>query len=178
MENVPYVALLRGINVSGQKIIQMAELRQRLTAAGYVNVQTYIQSGNVYFEAPPQDSKALEAPFERHILEWYGWDVPTMVRSVAEVEEVLAASPFAAPAGKHEQVYVGFIRDLPDAQLAAALTAMSMETDRFHVHGKTLYIWQQKGIPKNLLDKINVERLLKTPVTLRNWATTLRMTRW
>jgi uncharacterized protein (DUF1697 family) len=178
MENVPFVALLRGINVSGQKLIQMAELRQRLTAAGYIHVQTYIQSGNVYFEAAEQDSKALEAPFERLIMEGYGWDVPTMVRSVAEVEAVVAASPFAAPAGKHEQVYVGFIRDLPDPQLAANLVAMSMDTDRFHIDGKTLYIWQQKGVPKNLLDKINVERLLKTQVTLRNWATTVRLTQW
>lgn len=178
MNLTPYVALLRGINVSGQKIIPMAELRQRLTDAGYQHVQTYIQSGNVYFEAEAQNSKALEAPFEAFLKTAYGWDIPTMVRSVAEVEAVVAASPFAPPAGKHEQVYVGFIRDLPAPALAEALVAQSMETDRFNIDGKTLYIWQRKDVAKNLLDKLNVERALKTPVTTRNWATTVRMTQW
>jgi uncharacterized protein (DUF1697 family) len=178
MEHMPFVALLRGINVSGQKLILMADLRARLSAAGYANVQTYIQSGNVYFEAPEQASKALEAPFEALIHTWYGWEVPTMVRSIAEIEAVIAASPFAPPAGKHEQVYVGFLRDAPAPALSEALMAMTMDTDRFHVHGKALYIWQRKDVPKNLLEKLNLERLLQTPVTLRNWATTLRIAKW
>ncbi|MEO1808552.1 MAG: DUF1697 domain-containing protein, partial [Bacteroidota bacterium] len=55
-----YLALLRGVNVSGQKKIKMAELRQHLSEAGYMDVQTYIQSGNIVFQHPLSDIPSLE----------------------------------------------------------------------------------------------------------------------
>jgi uncharacterized protein (DUF1697 family) len=73
---------------------------------------------------------------------------------------------------------VGFLRGVPPAAAAADLMARSMATDRFVVDGTTLYVWQRKDVPKNLLDKLNLERVLGTDVTLRNWATTVRLTEW
>ncbi len=178
VSNIAYVALLRGINVSGQKLMPMAELRAHVAAAGYRRVQTYIQSGNVHFESGSRDARALEADFSALIRKHYGWDVPVMVRSVTELADIVARSPFAAPDRSREQVYVGFLRTAPPATVVTDLTARSMETDRFVVDGTTLYVWQRKDVPKNLLDKLNLERLLGTEVTLRNWATTVRLTEW
>jgi uncharacterized protein (DUF1697 family) len=173
-----FVALLRGINVSGQKLMPMAALRGHFTAAGYRRVQTYIQSGNVYFETRVRDAGKLEADLNQLIRTHYGWDVPVMVRSLPELADIVARSPFAAPDRSCEQVYMGFLRSEPPAAAAAELAARSMATDRFAVDGRTLYIWQRKDVPKNLLDKLNLERLLHTDVTLRNWATTVRLTHW
>lgn len=173
-----FVALLRGINVSGQKLMPMAALREHFTAAGYRRVQTYIQSGNVYFETRVRDAGKLEADLNQLIRTRYGWDVPVMVRSLPELADIVARSPFAAPDRSREQVYMGFLRSEPPAAAAAELVARSMATDRFAVDGRTLYIWQRKDVPKNLLDKLNLERLLHTDVTLRNWATTVRLTHW
>ncbi|MEN9676857.1 MAG: hypothetical protein RIS76_2753 [Verrucomicrobiota bacterium] len=173
-----FVALLRGINVSGHKPMPMAALRNHFTAAGYRQVQTYIQSGNVYFETRVRDARKLETDLSQRIHTAYGWDVPVMVRSLAELAEIVARSPFAAPDRSCEQVSVGFLRGVPPAAAAADLMGRSQETDRFVVDGTTLYIWQRKDVPKNLLDKLNLERLLQTDVTLRNWATTVRLSQW
>jgi len=176
--NNAFVALLRGINVSGQKLMPMAALRDHFAAAGYRRVQTYIQSGNVYFETGIRDGQELEAALGQLIRKHYGWDVPVMVRSLPELVEIVARSPFAPPDRAREQVYVGFLRTAPRVAAATDLTARSMETDRFAVDGRTLYVWQRKDVPKNLLDKLNLERLLQTDITLRNWATTVRLTQW
>jgi uncharacterized protein (DUF1697 family) len=173
-----FVALLRGINVSGQKLMPMAALRDHFTAAGYRRVQTYIQSGNVYFETRVRDARKLETDLSQMIRATYGWKVPVMVRSLPELADIVARSPFAAPDRSCEQVYVGFLRGVPPVAAAADLMARSMATDRFVVDGTTLYVWQRKDVPKNLLDKLNLERVLGTDVTLRNWATTVRLTEW
>lgn len=173
-----FVALLRGINVSGQKLMPMAALREHFAAAGYRRVKTYIQSGNVYFETRSRDARKLEADLSQLIRTHYGWDVPVIVRSLPELADIVTRSPFAAPDRSCEQVYVGFLRSEPSATAAAELAARSMATDRFAVDGRTLYIWQRKDAPKNLLDSLNLERLLHTEITLRNWATTVRLTQW
>lgn len=173
-----FVALLRGINVGGQKLMPMAALREHFTAAGYRQVQTYIQSGNVYFETHIREAQKLETNLSRLIRTTYGWDVPVMVRSLPELAEIVSRSPFAAPDRSCEQVYVGFLRSVPPAATAADLMARSQKTDRFVVDGTTLYVWQRKDVPKNLLEKLNLERLLGTDVTLRNWATTVRLAQW
>lgn len=101
-----------------------------------------------------------------------------MVRSLPELVEIVARSPFAPPDRTREQVYVGFLRTAQPVAAATDLTARSMETDRFAGDGRTLYVWQRKDVPKNLLDKLNLERLLQTDITLRSWATTVRLTQW
>lgn len=60
-----YIALLRGINVGGNNIIKMAELRECITGLGFKNVRTYIQSGNILFETTEQDSQVLETHIQR-----------------------------------------------------------------------------------------------------------------
>lgn len=178
MGMIPYVALLRGINVSGQKIIKMEQLRGLLGAAGYVNVQTYIQSGNIYFESVNADAYVLETMLEDFLLNAYGFQVSTIIRSVEEMEDVIRRCPFAAPGGKHEQVYVAFLKDRPGAEQAAAFEAMSHDYERFVLDGKEGYCWCRKDMGESVLLKTPLDKKLKTPTTIRNWATTLRLAKW
>ena len=84
-----YIAMLRGINVSGQKKIKMANLKAHLEDIGFRNVQTYIQSGNVVFEYPDSSQKAIESQISEKLLKEYGWDVPVLVRNSREFEYIL-----------------------------------------------------------------------------------------
>jgi uncharacterized protein (DUF1697 family) len=89
-----YVALLRGINVGGHRVA-MARLRDLFIALNLANVRTYIQTGNVFFETEADDRLALQHRIESHLASALGWPAPTCLRTIAELEAVLALDPFA-----------------------------------------------------------------------------------
>ena len=88
-----YIAFLRGINVGGH-VVKMEHLRGLFAELGLANVRTYIQSGNVFFESPDDDRKALAQRIEQHLREALGYNVPVFLRTVAELEHILALNPF------------------------------------------------------------------------------------
>lgn len=91
---IKYVALLRGINVGGSKLIKMAELREVFTGAGFKNVLTYIQSGNVIFEARDSDAEKVAKKIEKAIYESLGHQVKVVLRTVAELRTLVKGNPF------------------------------------------------------------------------------------
>lgn len=88
-----YIALLRGINVGGHQV-KMERLRELFAELGLANVRTYIQTGNVFFEAPDTDRAALTSVIEAQLLEALGYAVPTYLRTLPELERTLALDPF------------------------------------------------------------------------------------
>jgi uncharacterized protein (DUF1697 family) len=88
-----YIALLRGINVGGHQV-KMDQLRARFDELGLVNVRTYIQTGNAFFDTEEEDQAALTEKIEAHLRAALGYEVPTCLRTVAEVEATLARDPF------------------------------------------------------------------------------------
>ena len=80
-----YVALLRGINLSGHKIVKMDRLRKDFEDLGFGEVKTYIQSGNVVFNAPARDPVSLAKKIEEKIVRQFGFPVPVLVKTAAEV---------------------------------------------------------------------------------------------
>lgn len=91
---IKYVAFLRGINVGGNKLIKMADLRTVFERAGFKNVSTYIQSGNVIFEAKEADADALVRKIEKRILQAFGHEVKVMLRTVVALQEDIKSEPF------------------------------------------------------------------------------------
>ena len=89
-----YIALLRGINVGGHTVT-MERLRALFRELGLANVRTYIQSGNVFFDSDEADRSALTATIERHLRQALGYAVPAMLRTVPELERIIASNPFA-----------------------------------------------------------------------------------
>src|SRR6218665_3055571 len=96
-----YLALLRGINVSGKKIIKMEDLRKLMGDAGYTNVKTYIQSGNIVFESAEKSkdklAKAIETLIEKH----FGFDVTVFVTDKTAIEAAIDNNPFTE--GREEE---------------------------------------------------------------------------
>ena len=89
-----YISLLRGINVSGQKKILMADLKSVYEELGFENVQTYIQSGNVVFKFKEINSKELQQLIFNKIKAHYGFPVPNLILTPVEIEEALNNNPF------------------------------------------------------------------------------------
>lgn len=111
-----YIAFLRAVNV-GKRQVKMTRLRELFTELGYGEVRTYIQTGNVFFEADETDRAALERAIERHLLDALGFAVTTFVRTVEEVDAALASDPFAG-------IAVG-----PDTRLCCLFTSAPLPAD-------------------------------------------------
>src|SRR5215469_9663989 len=87
-----YIAMLRGINVSGHKIIRMERLRAVFEELGFAHVKTYVQSGNVIFETNEPPS-GLAAKIERKIQAEFGFEVPVLTKSAKELKDIVKHNP-------------------------------------------------------------------------------------
>jgi len=167
-----YIALLRGINVSGHKVIKMEHLRQMFEALPVHNVRTYIQSGNVLFEADEQPTDRLSTCIEQMLHDALGYDFRTVVRSSDELAEVIARSPYADEAqGEEEKVYVTFLSALPSQSNIAQLMTFNSDVDDFQVLGQEVYIRCRESYGKSIYSNNFLEKKLGVAATTRNWAT-------
>jgi uncharacterized protein (DUF1697 family) len=170
-----YVALLRGVNVGGNKMIAMADLRRELAAIGLDNVATLLQSGNVVFDAPKGAPAALEGRLEKEIEKRIGLQVDFHVRSAAEWAAIVAANPFPAEAKKdpgHLLVTV-FKTPLEKGRVRALQDAIK-GPERLHAEGRHLYMIYPDGIGNSKAAPL-AERLLAARGTGRNWNTVLKL---
>jgi uncharacterized protein (DUF1697 family) len=150
---VKYIALLRGINVGGNRIIKMADLRTMFVAAGARDVETYIQSGNVVFSHP----RPTVARFEKAIAAATGFDVQVVLRSAAEWAEL--AHPFELDA----HVYAYFL------PAAAALDVVATGPERYVVKQREVFVYLPNGAGRSKLAAA-IGKALPT-ATARNWRT-------
>src|SRR5580698_9510318 len=97
-----YIAMLRGINVSGQKLIKMEQLRASFEALGFGDVKTYVQSGNVVFKSAKVSEAGLVGKIVRKILDDFGHSVSVLVRTSTELAEVLKRNPLLKQPGADE----------------------------------------------------------------------------
>ena len=169
-----YVALLRGINVGGNSIIEMAELRTCIAKLGHVDVRTYIASGNVLFESPERSAAKLEAALERAIERTFGLPVPVVVRSRREIEAIAAHIPAAWVRDKELRVTVAYLLRGADARTIAKALKPRDGIDGL-VTAPGALIW---SIRRDALTRTGL-RLVGTPVykqmTLRNANTALKL---
>jgi len=93
-KDLRYVALLRGINVGGNKLIKMELLAAAFTAAGFRKVKTYIASGNVIFESSSNNRKALTRKIEKMLTSEFGHEIPVALFTLAELQELISIDHF------------------------------------------------------------------------------------
>lgn len=136
-----YVAFLGGVNVGGHRV-SMPALQREFETLGYSDVSTFIASGNVVFTAAGR-ATALERAIEAQLGTTLGYDVPTFVRTPAELTKVTRAKPFrSVPSGSTH--LIGFLRDAPPAATVRAIEALSNDVDRFVVQGNHFH-WLVRG---------------------------------
>ena len=172
-----YIALLRGINVGGNRIIKMAELMDVLTALGLKDVKTYIQSGNVLFRlGEDADTEALQEKIEKEIKRVWGFEVPVVVRSALELEQLIKNCPFTVDEVKQvelasgkESLYVSFMASTPSQERVDLLKPYESENESYHVIGREVYLLFRDSI-RNSKVASNLQKL-DASSTVRNWKT-------
>ena len=173
-----YLALPRGINVSGSNMIKMTELKAALEALGFENVVTYINSGNVAFDVSSAHvSKGLALEKEligeiSSVLEALaGKPISVMVREQAEFARIIQNNPFAGQFESHKEMHVLFLNDNVTKEAKAFLVENVPPPERFAVAGREIYCHLPMGVADSYLGRGTFERKLKIAVTARNWRT-------
>ncbi|MCP5022555.1 MAG: DUF1697 domain-containing protein [bacterium] len=169
---VTYIAWLRGINVGGKNRLPMKGLVATLEGIGLQNVRTYIQSGNVAFEARKRSCVGLGEEVAAAVAEQHGLDVPVLVLTRGELEAALEANPY--PDGEGKAVHFSFLSTRPRQADLAALAAVATASESFELLGMVFYLHAPDGVGRSKL-AANVERCLGVPATARNLNTVLRM---
>lgn len=167
-----YIALLRGINVSGQKIIKMEVLRHVLGELDFSNISTYIQSGNIIFKSSETSQNKLETQIAAKIKEHFNFDVPVVIVTPDDLNQVVRQNPYsdrelADPA----QPYVAFLSEEPKAENVAVLKAFDLGKDEFKIIGKSIYLLYANSAGNTKLTNAAIENKLKVKATSRNWKT-------
>jgi len=168
-----YIALLRGINVGGQKKIKMAELRSVLENMGLKNVQTYIQSGNIVFGHNDTDKKALEIRVHDKIEKHFGFDVPVLILEPKDVDRILNESPFEDD-GDNKLYYV-LLKNAPNEGLKVAFNNLKFDQEDFHITDTCVYLFCRNGYGNAKLNNNLIERKLNVEATTRNHKTMLKL---
>ena len=167
-----YIAILRGINVSGQKKIIMKDLKQLLETLDCSDVITYIQSGNVICEYTG-DAVALKIDIEEAIVKQYGFDVPVLVRTSADYQRIIDECPF----GKVDLVTEGtkvlltFLAEVPSDEACAELMTHVKSPEQLVIKGHQVYLHCPNGYGRSKLSNVFLEKKLKVQATTRNWKT-------
>ncbi|MFZ0815643.1 MAG: DUF1697 domain-containing protein [Candidatus Sulfotelmatobacter sp.] len=167
-----YVAMLRGINVGGNKRVKMDKLRSALEALGLEQVKTYIQSGNVVFKSPRMSPLALSRKLEERILKDFGFSVSVISRTADEIENIIANNPLLKQSGiDSEKLHVVFLSDTPAAAALKKLAELTLSPDQSRCHGKEVYLYFPNGVSGSSLWKHPLDRVLSVEATMRNWKT-------
>lgn len=170
-----YIALLRGINVSGQKKIKMADLRGFLEELAFQNIQTYIQSGNVIFEFPKSKHTDLEQKIKILVSEKYNFDVPIIIHEAEEFSKIRDRNPYFETGVDTKKLYISFLSQIPTKERIEKLNQFCIDKkieDVFEIKGKEIHVnYLLKESHKSKLSNNLFERILQVRATTRNWRT-------
>lgn len=168
------ILMLRGINVGPRKRIAMPELRELLSANGFEDVRTYVQSGNVVLasEASPEP---LARECERLVAERFGFDVDVVARTRDELAEVVRRNPLGDVAVEPKRYQVSFMDREPDPQAVDRVAAYAVDAERLVAIGREIYAWHPAGIARSKLWAALAGDALGVTATSRNWTTVTKL---
>ncbi len=169
-----YVAFLRAINVGGHTV-KMDRLRALFEALDLGGVETFIASGNVIFESPAEDTRALEERIEQHLRQALGYEVATFIRSTAELPAIAHRQPFSSSEVDAEgyALTIAFLKAPPGDEARQKLMRLRTEVDDFSVHQREVYWLCRTRVSQSTFSGALLEKALGMPATMRN-VTTVR----
>ena len=174
-----WIALLRGINVGGNNPLPMKELVAILSAEGFQDVRTYIQSGNAIFRSATGTPTALAARIGRAVEKARGFRPRVLLLNVRQLERAVALNPFPDAEARPRTLHLFFLAAVPRAADLAALERVRSGDEAFAFRGKVFYLRTPDGSGTSKL-AASAERLIRVDATARNWKTVttlLAMTR-
>jgi uncharacterized protein (DUF1697 family) len=166
-----YAALLRGINLGARNRIAMADLRDLFAGMGAEDVTTHLQSGNVVFRSTVGSASRLSGTIEGEIRSRFGLDVVVLLRTRAELGDVVAGNPLAGRGRETKHLHVTFLRDAPAPKRVRALEARDFGPDELRVLRREAYLRCPNGYGRSKLSNAYLERELGVAATTRNWKT-------
>jgi uncharacterized protein (DUF1697 family) len=170
------ISMLRGVNVGGHNKIKMDDLRRLCESLKFEDPRTYVQSGNVIFRTKEKNSLALVKKIQDAIERKFGFRPAVILRTTGELRSAMAATPFAASRKLEPgKILVTFLSDEPGSDANAILVGLKNYPEEIHLKGRELYIYFPDGAGKSKLPWSQVEKLLKTTGTARNWNSVTKM---
>ena len=167
-----HLALLRGINVSGHNMIKMDALKTVLENAGFQNVQTYIQSGNVFIDADEENSASVGFKIKQEIFKEFGHEVPVVVIAKEDLEACLKNNQFLNEKDcDTKKLYVAFLSKEMQGSAINDLKISQFKPDEAAIDKSRIYIKYAVGAGKTRLDQKYIEKKLNVVATVRNWNT-------
>lgn len=164
---VTHIALLRGINVGGHRPLKMTRLQEMFAAMGFENISTYIQSGNVIFDAPSQKEQSLSAQISDQIAVTFDYNIPVIVYRAHELKAILKKFPFAEREGWKS--YITFLASQPPKNHIAKLEALSNDIEHFKGGERAVYIQVNEQTDKKArFSNRFIQQQLDTSATNRN----------
>jgi uncharacterized protein (DUF1697 family) len=164
------IVLLRGINIGPHNRIAMPALREQLAGAGFGDVRTYVQSGNVVLSSDASPDR-LAAECRALIAEAFGLDIAVVVRTRADLAEVVRRDPLGAVAETPKRYQVTFLAQALAADAVGKLAALAVAGERFEAIGRELYAWHPEGVARSRLATALSGKGLGVAATARNWTT-------
>jgi uncharacterized protein (DUF1697 family) len=166
--------MLRGINVGSSRRVPMADLRELLEEAGFQNVATYVQSGNIALDSTAKPA-ALEGRLAELIEARFGFEVPVVVRSGKQLAAIVEHDPFHGVADDPKRYQVSFLSETLSAETVTRLQELAHESERVAVHGREVYAWHPDGVARSKLWNALGGKGLGVTATARNWTTVNRL---
>lgn len=171
-----HLALLRGINVSGHNMIKMEALKTTLEAIGFQNVQTYIQSGNVFVDTAEENAAKVGFQIKQEIFKVFGHEVPIVVIGKAHLEDCLKNNPFLKEKDIDlKKLYVAFVSTELKKDSINDLRISQFKPDEVSIDSSRIYIKYAVGAGKTRFDQKYIEKRLNVIATIRNWNTVLQL---
>lgn len=171
---VRQVALLRGVNLGPSRRVSMPELRGLLEHAGFEDVQTYVQSGNVVLTSKLKPD-SLAKRLERELADGLGLETQVLVRTQAELAKIVERDPLGSEADNPARYQVTFLDKPLTAAKKRELEAADVAPELVAVHGREIYAWHPNGQARSALAALLTAKKLDRAATARNWRTVVKL---
>jgi uncharacterized protein (DUF1697 family) len=170
------ICMLRGVNVGGHNMIKMDALKAIRVSLKLKDPQTYVQSGNVIFSSSEKDLSKLARRIQDAIEKTFGFRPGVMLRTMAELQEVVARNPFAKRSGiEPGKLLVNFLASAPGDDAREKALAIKVGPEEMHLIRREAYIYFPNGQGRSKFPWSAIERALGTSSTGRNWNSVTKM---
>lgn len=167
-----YIALLRGINVGGNTMVKMDELKAEFERLGFENVCSYINSGNIGFDSSRSSEKGLAKDLEDAVEKRFGRHFDVIIRRQDAIRGIFQANPFAGEFESHKQMHVLFLKSELPLQKQFQLSETDFGSETVICLGREIYVLMPSGVAESVFSrKAILDKAPRVPYTARNWRT-------
>jgi len=172
---VIYVAFLRAVNLGRVNRVPMGDLRVALADAGFTDVATHLQSGNVILASTKRSPSAVATAVERLVSAEFGVDIDVVARTAGELAKIAAKNPLAPRPKDSAGLHVAFLKARPGAAARRAFSGRRFGDDEFVIRDTEVYLRYPHGVAASEMNPALIESGLGTPATVRTWKVVTRL---